>query len=69
MESMEMKKKNWANIIFLGMGFMLLFTAFQTSAFVQVSDFYQGFFIAGDSKVYCEPLVNLWRASYELLVS
>lgn len=31
-----MTRKNWFNILALGGGFMLLFTAFQTSAFVQV---------------------------------
>lgn len=30
-----MSKKNWANILLLGFGFFLLFTAFQTSGFVQ----------------------------------
>lgn len=32
-----MSKKNWLNIALLGFGFMLLFTAFQTTAFTQVS--------------------------------
>ena len=39
MESVQlltMSKKNWLNIVLLGFGFMFLFTAFQTSAFVQV---------------------------------
>lgn len=31
-----MSIKNWINILLLGMGFLLLFTSFQTSAFVQV---------------------------------
>ena len=31
-----MTTTNWVNIIILGAGFMLLFTAFQTTAFVQV---------------------------------
>ncbi len=31
-----MSVRNWLNIILLGFGFMFLFTAFQTSAFVQV---------------------------------
>ena len=31
-----MTTANWVNIIILGAGFMLLFTAFQTTAFVQV---------------------------------
>ena len=32
-----MSAKHWINIILLGFGFMFLFTAFQTSAFVQVA--------------------------------
>lgn len=36
MEGMDMKAKNWSNILLLGFGFLLLFTAFQTTAFVQV---------------------------------
>ena len=36
MESVQMTKKNWYNIIVLGAGFLLLFSAFQTTAFVQV---------------------------------
>ncbi len=39
MESVQlqtMSKRNWLNVILLGFGFMFLFTAFQTSAFVQV---------------------------------
>ena len=40
MESVQlqtMSKRNWLNVILLGFGFMFLFTAFQTSAFVQVT--------------------------------
>ena len=37
MESFQMKKLNWVNIFLLGGGFFLLFTAFQTTAFVQVN--------------------------------
>ena len=36
MEGNQMSQKNWANILLLGFGFFLLFTAFQTSGFVQV---------------------------------
>ena len=32
-----MSVRNWINVILLGLGFLLLFTSFQTSAFVQVS--------------------------------
>ncbi len=32
----RMSKKNWFNVVILGAGFFLLFSAFQTSAFVQV---------------------------------
>eukprot|EP00731_Ephydatia_muelleri_P029105 Em0020g749a len=35
MEGMTMTKKNWTNIVVLGAGFFLLFTAFQTTGFVQ----------------------------------
>ena len=35
MEGMTMTKKNWTNIVVLGIGFFLLFTAFQTTGFVQ----------------------------------
>ena len=31
-----MSVKNWINVVLLGLGFFLLFTSFQTSAFVQV---------------------------------
>ena len=37
MESFQMTKLNWMNVLFLGGGFFLLFTAFQTTAFVQVN--------------------------------
>ncbi len=37
MESFQMTKLNWMNVLFLGGGFFLLFTAFQTTAFVQVT--------------------------------
>ena len=37
MESFQMTKLNWMNVLLLGGGFFLLFTAFQTTAFVQVS--------------------------------
>lgn len=33
----EMTKTNWFNVFVLGAGFLLLFSAFQTTAFVQVS--------------------------------
>ena len=36
MESSVMTKKNWYNVFVLGVGFLLLFSAFQTTAFVQV---------------------------------
>ena len=39
MESFQMTKVNWINVLLLGGGFFLLFTAFQTTAFVQVSTF------------------------------
>jgi len=35
MDASRMSTKNWVNIILLGLGFMLLFSAFQTTAFVQ----------------------------------
>jgi hypothetical protein len=35
-EAGKMTGTNWANILILGGGFLLLFTAFQTTAFVQV---------------------------------
>ncbi len=35
-QPIHMSVRNWLNILLLGFGFMLLFTAFQTSAFVQV---------------------------------
>ena len=38
MESTSMTRKNWYNVFILGTGFLLLFSAFQTTAFVQVSD-------------------------------
>lgn len=31
-----MRGKNWLNVILLGLGFLFLFSAFQTTAFVQV---------------------------------
>ena len=34
-----MSRKNWVNILLLGLGFMLLFSAFQTTAFVQVHNY------------------------------
>ena len=34
-----MSRTNWYNIIVLGIGFLLLFSAFQTSAFVQVGKY------------------------------
>ena len=37
MESFQMTELNWMNVLFLGGGFFLLFTAFQTTAFVQVN--------------------------------
>jgi hypothetical protein len=37
MESFQMTTLNWMNVLFLGGGFFLLFTAFQTTAFVQVT--------------------------------
>jgi len=36
MDASRMSTKNWVNIVLLGLGFMLLFSAFQTTAFVQV---------------------------------
>lgn len=39
MESFQMTKLNWMNVLLLGGGFFLLFTAFQTTAFVQVNTF------------------------------
>lgn len=39
MESFQMTKLNWINIFLLGGGFFLLFTAFQTTAFVQVGKY------------------------------
>ena len=41
MEAATMTKRNWVNILLLGGGFLLLFTAFQTSAFVQVTLVYK----------------------------
>jgi hypothetical protein len=35
MESAKMTKTNWYNVFILGAGFLLLFSAFQTTAFVQ----------------------------------
>ena len=39
MESFQMTKLNWMNVLLLGAGFFLLFTAFQTTAFVQVNTY------------------------------
>lgn len=36
METVKMSFRNWLNVVLLGFGFLLLFTAFQTTAFIQV---------------------------------
>ena len=45
MESFQMTGLNWMNVLLLGGGFFLLFTAFQTTAFVQVNTFIVRFFV------------------------
>ena len=47
---MDMTSTNWYNVIVLGAGFLLLFSAFQTTAFVQVTT---------DKQVFCDHSSNL----------
>ena len=61
MESFQMTKLNWMNVLLLGGGFFLLFTAFQTTAFVQVNiQFFTIFISQGEGWAwYCAPLLAL----------
>ena len=45
-----MSRVNWLNIILMGGGFFLLFTAFQTTAFVQVNMCEDSVWSSGSSK-------------------